>query len=147
MTRINILRPEYLADQHLLAEYRELPRVFDLALRWLERTGGDTARLPGTYRLGKGHVMFFYDKMDWCVARQRALIEECLRRGFDIAHTEVPEDLPEDLCSGWNPTSDDTSINLSRLCAKQAARPLFYRMRGKPLARNYYLQLLMKGTR
>jgi deoxyribonuclease (pyrimidine dimer) len=146
MTRINTLHPRYLADQHLLAEYRELPRVFDLALRWMERTDCDTARLPGTYRMGKGHVMFFYDKLDWCVARQRAIIEECLRRGFDIAHTEVPDPHP-DLCSGWNPTEVDTSINLSRLCAKQAARPLFYRMRGKPLARNYYLQLLMKGAR
>jgi deoxyribonuclease (pyrimidine dimer) len=147
MTRINTLHPKYLADQHLLAEYRELPRVFDLALRWMERTDCDTARLPGTYRMGKGHVMFFYDKLDWCVARQRALIEECQRRGFDISHTEVPEDLPEDLCCYWNPTEVDLSINLSRLCDKQYARPNFYRLRGKQLPRDYYLGLLMKGAR
>jgi deoxyribonuclease (pyrimidine dimer) len=147
MTRINTLRPEYLADQHLLAEYRELPRVFDLALRWMERTDCDVEALPGTYRLGKGHVMFFYDKLDWCSARLQAIIEECLRRGFDIQHTEVPEDLPEDLCCHWNPTEVDLSINLSRLCDKQYARPNFYRLRGKPLPRDYYLGLLMKGAR
>jgi deoxyribonuclease (pyrimidine dimer) len=146
MTRINTLRPEYLADQHLLAEYRELPRVFDLALRWMERTDCDVEALPGTYRLGKGHVMFFYDKLDWCSARLQAIIEECLRRGFDIQHTEVPEPRP-DLCSGWNPTEVDLSINLSRLCDKQYARPNFYRLRGKPLPRDYYLGLLMKGAR
>jgi len=146
MTRINIVRPEYLADQHLLAEYRELPRVFDLALRWMERTDCDTARLPGTYRMGKGHVQFFYDKLDWCVARQRALIEECQRRGFDIQHTEVPEPHP-DLCCYWNPTEVDLSINLSRLCDKQHAKPNFYRLRGKQLPRDHYLQLLMKGAR
>ena len=28
MTRINLINPEKLTDQHLLAEYRELPRIF-----------------------------------------------------------------------------------------------------------------------
>lgn len=30
MTRINLLPPAQLADQHLIAEYRELPRIFTL---------------------------------------------------------------------------------------------------------------------
>jgi len=28
MTRINLINPEKLTDQHLLAVYRELPRIF-----------------------------------------------------------------------------------------------------------------------
>ena len=31
MTRINVVPPRLLLDEHLLAEYRELPRVFALA--------------------------------------------------------------------------------------------------------------------
>ena len=32
MTRINTMPPEHLTDQHLFAEYRELPRIFALVL-------------------------------------------------------------------------------------------------------------------
>lgn len=31
MTRINLIPPAQLSDQHLLAEYRELPRIFTMA--------------------------------------------------------------------------------------------------------------------
>jgi deoxyribonuclease V len=35
MTRINLLPPSELADQHLLAEWRELPRIFGLVKKKL----------------------------------------------------------------------------------------------------------------
>ena len=83
MTRINVVPVTELHNKHLLAEYRELPRIFGASKKWLER-GGRVRDLPQSYRLGKGHVLFFYDKLQFCFARQRALYRECLRRGYDV---------------------------------------------------------------
>lgn len=55
MTRINCVPVEELTDKHLLAEYRELPRIFNLA-----RAVEDA---PTEYVLGTGHMKFFYDKL------------------------------------------------------------------------------------
>lgn len=79
MTRINVVPVEELCNKHLLAEYRELPRVFKLA-----RPCHDA---PKQYTLGAGHVKFFYDKLGWLLARQRALVNEMTRRGFKPTHT------------------------------------------------------------
>lgn len=107
MTRINCVPPSELTDKHLLAEYRELPRVFGLA-----RHGDD---IPTTYRMGAGHVKFFYDKLGYLTRRQRAIIAECLRRGFNISHTSVNFDAPHDLMGDWVPSQRDMEINRARI--------------------------------
>ena len=68
MTRINVVPPAELCNKHLLAEYRELPRVFGLA------KPVDDA--PSAYVLGKGHVRFFYDKLGYLAKRQRQIIDD-----------------------------------------------------------------------
>ena len=124
MTRINTEAPGDLLDQHLLAEYRELPRVFTLAERWLE--AGKPGKLPPTYRLGTGHVRYFYDKTKWLARRQQALVAECLRRGFAIQHIDTPVPVPG-LDGDWTPRPEDRLANLARLSEKYLARPDFYR--------------------
>lgn len=74
MTRINIVPPEELHSKHLLAEYRELPRVFKLARTNVE--------IPSAYRLGPGHVTFFFDKLEFLFKRQVTLVDEMKSRGF-----------------------------------------------------------------
>ena len=107
MTRINCVPPAELTDKHLLAEYRELPRVFKLA-----RSGND---IPGDYRMGAGHVKFFYDKLGYLKRRQESIIKECLRRGFNIQHRSVDFDIPADLAGDWAPTNRDMAINRDRI--------------------------------
>jgi deoxyribonuclease (pyrimidine dimer) len=113
MTRINCIPVEELHDKHLLAEYRELPRIFKLA-----RTGND---IPDTYRLGTGHVKFFYNKLKYLEDRQRQLISECLRRGFNITHTEVSFDCDPDLYNNWVPTEEAVVINRERIAERLLA--------------------------
>ena len=63
MTRINCIEPKYLKDKHLVAEYRELPRVFGLIEKAIER--GENPKAPKfnrSYIMGKGHLHFFYNK-------------------------------------------------------------------------------------
>jgi deoxyribonuclease (pyrimidine dimer) len=134
MTRINLVDPEALTDQHLLAEHRELPRIFPLARAAMER--GDLSG-PDRYTMGTGHVRFFYQRTGWLVARHRALTAECVRRGFRV---QVGELVPLPGCVAWEPTAADVEVNLIRLRAKMAAPPRegFYRHCGKVVGADWY---------
>jgi len=61
MTRINAnIKPEDLIDQHLIAEYREIIRIPNV----LSSNGYNANRkYPTSFRLGTGHVLYFYDKI------------------------------------------------------------------------------------
>ncbi len=120
MTRINVIPPHDLADQHLIAEYRELPRVFALARAWVE--AGKPGVIPDEYTLGKGHVRFFYPRTGWLAERQAALIAECLRREYGINHTTPPEPVPGADAS-WEPTEAAIEVNLARLRDRVASKP------------------------
>lgn len=61
MTRINLVVPKELTDQHLKAEIRELPRIFSLVLK----SKKELINIPKSYKLGIGHVKFFYNKIKW----------------------------------------------------------------------------------
>lgn len=110
MTRINLVPPSELTTKHLVAEYRELPRVFALA-----RKARPQADLPSQYTLGAGHVRFFYDKIGWLLERQKALIAEMQRRGYRPQHTD-PESLAEGLALGqWSPPPEAIALNRARI--------------------------------
>lgn len=119
MTRINVVPVNELHNKHLLAEYRELPRVFAAARKWHMR-GGNPDDLPQTYRLGKGHVLFFYNKLLFCFNRQFALYSECLKRGFNVKHN--PQNAradfmsaPEHLFNDYKPTRQALRLNRRRI--------------------------------
>jgi len=79
MTRINVgVAPSELCDQHLVAEYRELPRVF----AYSERV------VPGPFRLGKGHVLWCSQYPGTMAARYRRLVAEMTHRGFTVNYPE-----------------------------------------------------------
>lgn len=85
MTRVNVgLHPSELCDQHLLAEYRELPRCFGKATK---------QAAPPRFTLGKGHVAWCCRYQGSLSVRQAALVAELLYRGFEPTHTSVPSAL------------------------------------------------------
>ena len=65
MTRINLVEVERLTDQHLFAEYREITRIFSLVKQACGKYSQDKilAKIPPTFRLNTGHVLFFYNKL------------------------------------------------------------------------------------
>lgn len=129
MTRINVVHPADLTDQHLLAEYRELPRVFALA-----RPDNAT---PPAYTLGAGHVRFFYPRTGYLVRRQAALIAECLARGFEITHRTPPAPVLG-LDSDWHPDAAALACNLARLRDKLAEAKRPYTYGGEPVPPTFY---------
>ena len=76
MTRINIIPPEDLYDQHLIAEYREITMVPVALSRTLKsKVGFDESKIEDRYTLNKGHVYFFYNKGEYLHKRYKKIIK------------------------------------------------------------------------
>lgn len=127
MTRINLVPVETLMDQHLMAEYRELPRVFTLALK----AYGKPTVIPAEYVLGSGHVKFFYNKLKFLVNRQLALIAECKKRGFKISQENIDFIFPDSWYNDYSPSEKDIQLSQSRLDEKIAQKPEWYKYYGE----------------
>jgi hypothetical protein len=107
MTRINCIPVEELTDKHLLAEYRELPRIAKLAKHCTDA--------PAFYKLGTGHVKFFYDKGSFLKNRfENEIVPEMQKRGFTTNFTKYREH-PNGLNKDWIPTETAKSINRERI--------------------------------
>jgi len=91
MTRINLVPPSELRARHLAAEHYELPGVFRLVYgRQLKGYTPSNCDIPPTYRLGKGHQMFFYDKLGFLTSRHIALTVEMRHRGYSASYDLPP---------------------------------------------------------
>ena len=113
MTRINCVPPAELCDQHLLAEIRELPRVFELSRKAHER--GFTQTVP-EYTMGKGHVTFFYDKLVFLKIRFAKLRLEAARRGFKTTGYRLDHIISSETpFIDWEPDEKALEINRARL--------------------------------
>jgi deoxyribonuclease (pyrimidine dimer) len=114
MTRINLIDPGTLHSKHLVAEYRELPRVFKLVEAAEKR--GATVTIPPEYVLGPGHVTFFYNKLGFLAKRFELLVKECQKRGFNITYTTVPV-VDAKLCwwGDYVPTAKAIALNEARI--------------------------------
>lgn len=111
MTRINCIPVQELTNKHLVAEYRELPRIFRLA-----RNNKPNESFPTAYTLGQGHVKFFYNKLAYLEQRFYQLVEEMQRRGYKPNYSTIPEcDAPPELWQGWQPTNEAMELNRARI--------------------------------
>jgi len=114
MTRINVIPPKDLHYSHLVAEYRELPRLFKLAESYWNRDKRQP--LPADYRLGKGHVLFFYNKLTFLKQRFELLVKEMITRGYKPAYTDAPMvSCPACAYNDYTPTNEAISINTQRI--------------------------------
>lgn len=136
MTRINLTLVSELTDQHLMAEYRELPRVFG-SVRKHAQNGKKVSdfKISNVFLLGTGHVTFFYNKLQFLHKRQHDLINECLKRGFKIQDTTVQDisDIPIEWLNDYSPNQDALCLSQERLDEKIAQKPLWYKYYGKAI--------------
>lgn len=125
MTRINCIPPQELTGPHLVAEYRELPRIFSLARAAIARgERPDDDRNPAEYRLGSGHVRFFYSRLGYLARRQAALVAEMQVRGYMPGFTETAhllDGFPPEWCHDWQPTPEAMALNRARIAERLGA--------------------------
>lgn len=118
MTRINCIPVEELSQKHLVAEYREIGRVYALAVSAYNR-GERTSAHGEAYTLGTGHVKFFYSRLGYVTKRHRELIAEMLRRGYNPTYRiVVPPDLPNSWMRDWTPDDRAQLINRARIAER-----------------------------
>ena len=126
MTRINCIPPDELTTAHLVAEYRELPRIFGLVRAAIVRgERPDDPRNPRDYRLGPGHVRFFYPRLGYLARRQEALIAEMLRRGYAPSFTDpagLLTDIPVEWHGDWTPSEQALALNRGRIAERLGAK-------------------------
>lgn len=117
MTRINLVPPQELSGPHLVAEYRELPRIFNLVRNRIKK--GQTpkdCKIPSEYKLGPGHVTFFFNKLYFLAHRQKSLIKEMESRGYKPNFKSVNiSDIPPEWQNNYIPTKEALEINRQRI--------------------------------
>jgi hypothetical protein len=116
MTRINIaIPPAELNTRHLLAEHRELKRIPNC----VSRGRFNLKSTPKEFTLGKGHVSFFYDKLEYLRKRYEDLYEECMNRNFNVSYYgNAWDDIPSELMNDYTPTQRDEQLIRERIKEK-----------------------------
>ena len=131
MTRINLVDPSELSDQHLVVEYREIFMVGSSLQRSLKSKNWEKtlANIPKKYTLNKGHVTFFYNKGKYLYKRYELLIEEMKNRGMnpDSERKFKTEQWPDELFNDWEPEPDDYKVIRARIKEKIEMKPDWYR--------------------
>lgn len=114
--------PAELCDQHLLAEHRELTRIPNAVAKGKFNLKGQ----PDDYKLGEGHVRFFFNKLTFLKKRYDALYQECLARGFNVQYFWA-ENLPDEpsLWLDYEPTETALAMNRERIALRMPANPRF----------------------
>jgi len=139
MTRINTIPPEQLTDQHLMAEYREMPMVnASLARTIRSKRGLQLDRIPGQYTLNSGHVTFHYDKGLYLYNRFHAIVQELNNRQYNIDPDSRIIDWEvfkrrADLWNDWQPSSQDHKTNVQRIVERIRQKITWYRFNGSPI--------------
>lgn len=132
MTRINVIPPSELCDQMLLAEYREIPRVFNKAEEfWIDyeqrvrhairmSTKCEAPDLPEEYCLGEGHMKFFYRHFYYLCDRVAYLKEEIKYRGLNCTdyNLSVYSCFKSNSIKPYRPKSKDQYINRERIAQR-----------------------------
>ena len=116
MTRINCgISPSELSNKHLCAEHREIKRIPNC----VAKGRFDLTGQPPKFKLGTGHVKFFYDKCGYLKRRYEEIYSECVSRGLKVAYYgESWDDVPAEMMGDYEPTEEDCKIVRQRILDK-----------------------------
>lgn len=135
MTRINIVEPNELSDQHLMAEYREIFMVGSALQRSIRSKNftKNSTKYPKKFTLNSGHVSFFYDKGKYLNNRYESIKKELKSRGFNLDKERIfkRHQWPDDRYNDWQPTSKDQDIARERINLRLSEKKGWYRYRGR----------------
>ena len=113
MTRINVgIPPTELVNQHLIAEHREIKRIPNCIAKGKYNMDG----IPDKFKLGTGHVKFFYNKLLYLKKRYTSLYNECIKRGFNVQnYISAWDNVPQELMNDYKVEDNDIKIIKQRI--------------------------------
>ena len=153
MVRINLIEPRNLTDQHLLAEYNEILMLCGYVKKTLEKYYPSYWKdIPRSYKLGKGHIKFFVNKLEYLFNRFYNIKLELTLRDYAVikefpfndVYPYIKEDPFNDtystneLWNNWTPTQSDYDIIMQRLQEKLKMKPNYYTYYGKLVKPDFY---------
>jgi deoxyribonuclease (pyrimidine dimer) len=141
--RINVIDPSYLADQHLVAEYRELKMLPKSLLRSLySKHGIDLKKVPKEYTLNKGHGYFFYNKVQFIVDRFQLILVEMKKRGFQCNFETLPlNNIPPEFFGNYQVTKEALLVNLERIRLRINMKNTWFKYQSTPMFREDWERL------
>lgn len=142
MTRVNLVKAKNLSDQHLLTEWRELPRIPTMLHKRLAKK--DFEQQLESFCLGTGHMVFFYDKMKFLSKRHKEIIKELKIRKFKIKVYETDPFLatPKEFHNDWCPNAEEVNISYKRIAEKIKQRAGWYRYYGLIRSTKFFLEIM-----
>ena len=118
MTRINAgIHPCELPNQLLLGENKEITRVPELVVKALNQPVNFLGA-PDAFKLGTGHVKFFYKRLAYIARRMQAITDECKRRGYQVTEwNRILFNVPwhDMVWHDWIPDDNARSILVERI--------------------------------
>ena len=135
MTRVNVVPVDELTNQHLMAEWREIPHMPKALARTLKsKAGFKPEKVADEYLLNTGHVYFFYNKLRFLEKRLRQIQCELLERGYNIdGQRRVKFDgFNPKFYNDYEPTPEARKINRERIYERLWARPHLYKYWNTP---------------
>ena len=115
-----------------MAEYREIFMVGSALQRSLQSSNWDPKNIPKKFKLGTGHVMFFYDKGKYLFKRYIQMRKELIKRGYklDASREFKVTQFPTEYYNDWEPTIQDQEIIRKRIEERIQQKPEWYRHYG-----------------
>jgi deoxyribonuclease (pyrimidine dimer) len=113
-----------------MAEYRELPMVYG-SLRRSLRTQAPIdvlEKIPNEFTLNKGHVLFFYDKLEFLSERYADLKKELYSRGYDLDVNRGYDlsEFPKVFHGNYKATDKDLLVSKQRVMFRFLEKPMWY---------------------
>lgn len=139
MVRINLINPRKLADQHLIAEYNEILMLLGYVKKYPK-----LGEVPPKYTLGKGHILFFKNKLKYLKKRHEMIKKEMQKRGFAATITINLNQFDKKLVNDWKPSKADIEVINKRLIHKLSLKPKYYRYYKNPRTKKFLIDLIKK---
>jgi deoxyribonuclease (pyrimidine dimer) len=139
MVRINLINPKFLADQHLVAEYKEILMLLGY-VRKHQKT--NPSKIPKSYKLGSGHILFFKNKLIYLKKRFELIKKEMRKRKFVSDKKLNFKNIDGKLLNNWKPSEQDKKIIKQRLIWKINLKPYYYRYYGERKPKKFFVEMI-----
>lgn len=140
MVRVNLIDVKKLSDQHLIAEHVEILMLVGGIKD--DKKEGERKDRPESYRLGKGHINFFKDKLLYLKKRHIEIKKEMKARGFKTDKNLKIERFNKKLKKDFFPSDKDEEVIKNRLREKLEQKDGWYRYRGVVRKKEFFFNLM-----
>ena len=106
---------EYLTDEHLFAEQRELKMLPSL----FKRIGfSSLKKAPKVFTLGTGHMLFGVYRPTYMLNRYNQVFKECIKRGYKIEYEGYRWDVYGDYKDDYKEIIEKKPLQISKIINK-----------------------------